>query len=323
MVANASADLHGEVVTWDHPKSEVAYTAVLDSLRAADLPLDSAPELQPRSAFTRACKSLKENRQIDKVSDDKDTRERKFQLTKLDRSNGHIGFDLECFVYLNLDTGVIRCDNPAIEKQARELFQQAMGVRTSSDVTKIVQSYFKSNGDLFPLNRKGVAYFVPQRFAEFTAKIEHFFTTLGGTFGRFPVPKGTAVGNQSVKDAVDNGLATMASELQAAVDSWDHTTRESTMEKAVERWQSISFKVDAYAEYLEASQGNLRDTLTAAKAALAAKIESVGKMKEEAKERKQAEKESGGDAPTPLLDAIETVESMAEETTDDSFPMFA
>jgi hypothetical protein len=152
---------------------------------------------------------------------------------------------------------------------------------------------------------------------------------------RFPVPKGTKIGNQSVRDAVDSGLATMAAELTAAVSAWDDTTRQSTMDKAIERWQAISFKVDAYGEYLESSQSKLKETLEAAKESLKAKILAVGEAKETKQAEKKAEKQAAKTAeeteaqplfPASELPAETTGSTEGTAETEDSpadFPEFA
>lgn len=311
-----STELLGDVVAFQDPKGEVTIANVRAALSTAGLSPESAPDLTPRAAFSRACKDLKESRQIDKVSLDKDTRETKFQLTRRDEFNGEIHFLKECFAYLNLDTGVIRCDDSEIENKARQLFAAAMQARTATDITRIVQGMFKAKADLFALvPNKGVAYFVPEVHRPFTDQIEAFYSALGGRLCRFPVPKGTESGNASVKAAVDDGLAAMAAELSAAVDAWDETTRQSTMDKAIERWQAISYKVDSYGEYLESAQGKLRETLDAAKSALAAKISKVGELKEAAKAEKQAAK----DHERPLL----ADPSESSDTDTEPFPAMA
>ena len=89
---------------------------------------------------------------------------------------------------------------------------------------------------------------------------------------QFPVPRGTVVGNRSVQDAVQAGLTDLLTELESAAEGWDEKTRQSTMDKAVERWEKIKYKVEAYGEYLGSEQDRLRDGIAAAREKLAARI---------------------------------------------------
>jgi hypothetical protein len=312
-----NTELLGDVVAFQDPREAVSIAQVRDALATAGLPHDAAPDLSPRAAFSRACKELKENRQIDKVSLDKDTRDTKFQLTQLDRSNGHIDFRLECFAFLNLDTGIIRCEDSGIETQARELFAAAMQARTATDITRIVQGMFKAKADLFALvPNKGVAYFVPECHRPFTDQIERFYTALGGKLCRFPVPKGTETGNANVRDAVAQGMEAALAELESTAATWDETTRESTMEKFVERWQTAQFKIEAYAEYLGQSQENALARAAQVKQKLSERITAVGELKEKAKAEKDTT-ESGatawnGEGEPPAIPSESDILALAE-----------
>lgn len=268
-----SAELLGEVVSWDIHGQLLALGDIQESLRDCGLDPDEAHELTNRQAFGRACRELKQNRTIDKLEIGAGPIA-KFQLTKKEKtSTGTIDFDYEAIVELNCDTGVVSCPESAeIEKQAQELLALAMQSRSAQDVTRIVQRLFKRHADLFPINRRGIAYFVPEAHREFTGKVDEFLQKLGGQLSRFPVPRGTEQGNASVKDAVQGGLAAMVDELNQVVANWDETTRKATMEKAFERYEKVAVKIDAYATYLEYEQDNLKEKLAAAKAELAQKI---------------------------------------------------
>lgn len=269
-----SSNLLGEVVTWDLDKALTTYSAVRDSLAAAGLEPDEAKELKPRAAFSRACKDLKQDRTIDKLKISDEGLE-KFQFTRKETSaTGTIDFDYECVVELDCENGDVACpENPEMARRAQELLGHAMQMRNAQDITRLVQRLFEKNADLYPINpRKGVAYFVPDAHRPFTARVEEFLKRLGGKLCRFPVPRGTPEGNASVKEAVQSGLSSLLAELDEKVKGWDETTRKSTMERALEEYQAVAYKVDAYAEYLESEQEGLRQKLAEAKQKLASKI---------------------------------------------------
>lgn len=291
MITVDAANLLGEVVTWDVNCRGITLTTVKSALSGAGLNPDEATELSMRSAFSRACKDLKKNRAIDKLSSKNGVAE--FQLTRKVVSDDHIDYDYETKISLDLDSGKLSCSDTHLEKMAQVLLNDAIEARNAQDITRLVQGLFQKNADLWPINpKKGVAYFVPETHRVFTAKVDDFLKRLGGKLSRFPVPKGTAEGNASVQDAVKNGLQTLIDELNGTVASWDTTTRKNTTKKAIAQWEKIQYKVDAYADYLEAERDNLNAALAQAKADLANKIltlEAEKKAADEAEEDDEAE----------------------------------
>lgn len=275
--------LLGEIVTWDLRALEVPYITVRAALVAAGLPTDSAQDLRIITAFRRALKDFKEGRTIDKV----DTGEKgapvvHFQFTqKALNDSGILAFDFEAMVHLNLTTGEIICADDQIERHAREQFDHAIDHRTTSDVTRMVQTLFAAHADLYPINpRKGVAYFVPEAHREFSARVEAFLVALGGSLLRFPVPKGTPEGNRSVKASVEAGLTALAEELDKAVEDWTERTHSGTFDKAVEKWTAIKHKAECYSEYLGDRQAELLARLDETKRRLAAKVMEIEEAKD-------------------------------------------
>lgn len=246
----SNLQLHGEVVTWNVEAGDIAYSKIRDALQQAGLPTTAARELSPSSAFGRAIKHLKENRSIDKV----DTKQRgriTFQLTRIEQTEDErLDFNYEAQVVLDTSTGSISCSDEFIEQQAIMLFDHAMATRNAQDVTRLVQTLFRDNADLFPINpRKGVAYFVPDQFSDFTGQVEKFLKICGGSLSRWPVPRGDENGDNSVAGAVTDGIDAMVTELNEAVAEWTDNTRPETMERACKRFQAIEYKMQAYSEY--------------------------------------------------------------------------
>jgi hypothetical protein len=278
--------LLGEIVTWD-TKAETQLSLVRESLTNAGLDADQyAKDLRNRSAFARAKQHLKENRSIEKVVEDHKAHTVTFQLDQKKIVEGWGGtkrlhHDYECQVVLDTRTGDITCpESRVIEQQARELFAHAMNVRTASDITTMVQRMFRDNADLFPINpSKGVAYFVPEAHRDFTARVEQFLESVGGSLSRFPVPKGTAEGNKSVRDAVESGLTAIIDELDEMVDNWDETTRKSTQTKVVEKYKLLRHKAEVYAEYLQHTAAGVHQRLDSSKGKLMDKLSQLAEAR--------------------------------------------
>jgi hypothetical protein len=286
-----SVVLWGEIVTWDMNAFEIPLSTVLAGMTAAGLPLDDkALRMQARTAFGRAVRDLREGRTIDRVATDKQTGIITFQFTRkgLDAAGLHLAFDYEALCTLDKNTGQINCpDSPAIEAHARTMFQHALDHRTTSDVTRLVQRLFAKNADLYPINRKkGVAYFVPEAYRDFSAKVDDFLHGVGGWLDRFPVPRGTEHGNRAVARTLEDGLNACIAELQEAVDGWDDSTRESTFDRAIERWQLAKHKTESLAEALGDRQAALLAHLDAQKTRLAARVAELTALKEATKDAK-------------------------------------
>lgn len=284
-----STELLGEIVTWDMASSTCEYQKVIDSLNAAGLPTEVAKELQANTAFSRACKDLKKDRVIDKI------KKRKggvvtFQFTHKKVENDRLEHSYEAQMELDTDSGDLSCaEKPELAEEARKLFAFAMQTRNASDITRMVQKLFEQNADLYPINpRKGVAYFVPDQHSVFTEKVEKFLTSLGGRLSRFPVPKGTAAGNASVRDAVQAGLSVLLDELQSAVEGFGEDTRQTTMENAQKKWDVINHKINVYAEYLESEQQGLQDRLKQAREQLVKKISEAAEKHSESSDASAA-----------------------------------
>lgn len=265
--------LLGEIVTWDVLDSETPFDKIKRALLDSGLSTDVLSDLQPKAAFLRACRTLKKDRAIDKVEQGPDSI--RFQFTHKTIQEGRADYEYECLVLLDTKSGLAACpEDPSKEPEINNLITRAMGTRTSQDITRLVQGMFTKNADLYPINpRKGVAYFVPEKHRSFTAQVEDFLKRVGGAMSRFPVPKGTAEGNASVRDAVSSGLTSLIQELDQVVDTWDENTRKGTMEKMVEKYRIVEYKISAYSEYLNERQAELQKNLEARKQKLAEKIE--------------------------------------------------
>ena len=270
-----TTELHGEIVTWDTKSKDVPITTIRNALAKAGLP-DVARDLNNRSAFQRALGELRENRSIDKVNSDRNGKV-VFQLTKKElRDDKYMEFDFEALVTLDTLSGDISCNDQNIETMARNLFAHAMNHRNASDITRMVQKLFKGNADLFPINpARGVAYFVPQIHSEFTARVEQFLNDVGGSVGRFPVPKGTEHGNRSVREAVDKGLHAIIDELDSASLEWSEATRDDTINRALDKFEAVQYKASLYATLLESRHSELVNHIAEAGKRLLERAEGV------------------------------------------------
>ncbi len=269
----AATHLLGEVIAWACPGVSVTHSDLVRALEDADLDPGVARELAPRHAFSRACKRLSDQRIIRSVSEDAATV--KFQFTQESREGDRYEYRLETTLTLDKQTGAVTCELPGLAAMAQEELDRCIAARTGSDVTRVIQKLFERQADLFPIRPAGGTYFVPQRHAAFTDKIQELLNRVGGRLLRFPVPAGTAEGDRSVTQAVADGLAAVVAEHRAAVAQFGTDTRADTLERAAERIRTTKFKLQTYAEYLVGEKERLDRAVADAEGKLRAKVAEI------------------------------------------------
>ena len=188
----AGVRLHGEVIAWTCSGVAVRHPDLVAALRDAGLDEGVARELAPKHAFARACKKLGEQRIIRRVAEDGASM--KFQSTAEHRSDDRFEYTLETLLTLDKRSGLVSCDLPGLATAAQERLDCALGVRTASDVTRVIGKLFDRHADLFPIRPQGGCYFVPERHAGFNDRVQAMLGRIGGRILRFPFPAGTAEG---------------------------------------------------------------------------------------------------------------------------------
>lgn len=270
--------LLGEIIAWNtHGKSHPLHTVVA-ALRNNGLDDKVARAFLPQHAFTRAVKKLEEDRVIRAVNQDKDSIKFQFTRMKLEDKKGDKSwkFETECFLELDKVTGKVTCpSSPDLQSRAQELVDHCLDARTAADITKMIQKLFEQEADLFPVRDQGGVYFVPDAFSEFTAKVETFLATLGGTLTRFPVPAGTAVGDRSVRAAVADGIGRIIADLETAIDEFGTDNRPDTLKKHADRIKAARVKAEAYGHYLQDRVQELTDRADAAQDRLRQKVDEI------------------------------------------------
>jgi hypothetical protein len=207
-------DQLGEIVSWTAP-SKVQRADLLAALTTAGLSEDMAPEMLPRNAFKRAVRGLEEGRIIRQCEEDKD--EVAFQFTNEFLQNGEYEYLTECFVRVNKTTGVCTSNDTAMAQLASDKLVEKMEERTASDITRMIQSLFKRNADLFSVREAGGCYFVPQQHVSLVEQVEEFLDLIGGGVRRFEISNtknATKSAAQAVKDQIDDLVTEFSSYLE-------------------------------------------------------------------------------------------------------------
>lgn len=254
----------GELITWSsRTNKNVKHDDVVAALKDVGLDSNLCKDLLPRNAWSRAAKSMKDNRLIDAVNESAD--EIVFQFTRKHLQSEELTFQKECFLRLNKTTGKVSCkSNPDLEVYAQQLMDEAMVARTTSDITKIVQTLFDQNAALFPCREEGGVYFVPQEHTEFVTQVQTFLESLGGMMNRFPLLAGTVQGDNAVKRSVTDSMERLLQEHEDAIGAFTLSTRKDTLENAAERIKETRVRLQAYSHYLDTNAKTLLEKVDAA-----------------------------------------------------------
>ena len=267
--------LLGDTISWDTSRLKMTHSDVCSALALSNLDPDIAKELTARSAFSRACKDLRKDRVIRKVKDEADHIE--FQFTQEALVNGQFEYDFECMIDLDKNTGKVSCpSNLDLEKFAQTLLNNALIVRTSSDVSNMLKALLKTKGELYCINMPvGGVYFVPVAYMDLADSVDKFVTTLGGVFRRLPVPKGSPRGNKTVRQAIRDGLLNDIQDLREVVSEWTETTRASTVSKKAEQYTTAKYRLEAWKEFLADEAAEVAKAIGEAEDELRQKIVAI------------------------------------------------
>lgn len=285
------SSVQGYIVGWRVQSKGTNLAAVRAALDAAKLPVNEACELNAKQAWGRAIKSLKEDRLIDKVIDEKGVMS--FQFTKKAMSGDRIEFDYEWTVFLDTNNGRIECpDNPSFVPTATGLLDEAFVHRNAADLSRIIQRLFEKHADLISIiPRKGVCYFVPDQHLGFLEQIETFLQCVGGKLHRFPVPKDDARASQEVSDAIFAEMERRIEELNKTIDEMTNSTRSDTRQHAFEKYHRLLLSFEGHSIRILDGHDRLQDMFERVKTNYVEKVVGIEIAQEEAKKAKRNKKQ--------------------------------
>jgi len=293
MIANLQGvPMLGEIVI---PNSKtgtiVDYELVKKALSSAGLDPSVANEILPKRAFSRACRHMEQEKQIDVFSEDDSTIT--FQFTRKELAKSEWKFTKEVFLTLDKSSGKITCENHDLEARAQEMLNKEISSRTTSDITKIIHRLFDQKGEnekeLFPLRDQGGVYFVPLEVSSFLAQIDLFFTKIEGSLRRFPIPSGTPSGDRAIQESVADSISRMLGDHKKNIQDFSIHTRSDTIEHAALRIKETRLKIKAYAHYLKEEAERLDKECIATDQALLAQVKQIQVEKESSPAKKEGE----------------------------------
>lgn len=281
----------GEVVCWSS-KSENVHTqrSVRAALQKVGLSPDSAPDILPKSAFTRACKELEDNRSIKIVSRNPPHTVFQFTAEFLNRREGEWQFKKEGDVVLDEDTGKVSSKIQALADAAQKELDRHTEERTTADITRIVQRYFESQADLIPIREQGGVYIVLKQHTHLIDKMEGFLNELGGRMMRLPIPEGTVSGDKTVQECIKEFALGLIAEHKQNIEGFTVNTRNDTLQREADRIKNSRMKIEGYAALMGSVGDVLLKVVKKADQQLVAKINGIQQEKKEMPEKEKGEK---------------------------------
>ena len=238
----------GCIVSWKSPK-ELSLSKLRIALSESGFSSDLAKDMAPRSAFARAAKQLDDDRIIRKVQEESD--ELEFQFTKEYLASGELKYEREYSLYLNKDTGTVRCENAEMQQQAQKLVDHHIETREASDVTRLIQKIFESEkGDLIPIREQGGCYYVPSTHADLVDKIRQLLDTINGKLGVWAISMGAAETKQAVSEATLSHMLSEVDEFRNSIENIDSESKPQVVQRRLERIAILRQKLKNYGPLL-------------------------------------------------------------------------
>lgn len=314
-------NLLGEVVAWDTRGLVVPQAQVAQALTDAGLDPKLCRSIPPPKALRRAVSQLRRTKVVGEVED---TEERLvFQFSRTSKqtltagqlpwatlAGDSLSYEGEGRVVLDKETGDLDGDNRELVQLVSQLLDEATVTRKTSDVTSIAHRVFKAHADLFAIRQAGGCYFVPARHAGVVDAVAKFLSGCGAQMRRYPVAKGHLTGDNSVRDAIRDGIQGMIDDHLKAVASFGPETRDKTMSKELDAIKLTRFKIDAYLEYLGEETEALRQEVVKADEAWRTKVEAILEERDELTANEQI---TNGQVSGPFASAEELIGELNEE----------
>lgn len=292
-------EILAEVICWSARKDgdltkTHSHRDVLAALKKVGLDASLAPDILPKSAFSRACKELENSRSIHVLSRDVPTTRFQFTTEFLDTKRDEWLFKKEGIIILNETTGEISSStgNTELVKQAQSLLDLHTQVRTTTDITNIVQGYFEGKSDLIPFREQGGSYIVMSKDRPLVDQMQGFLEALGGRMKRLPIPKGDPVGDLNVQECLSDFATNLIREHKKAVDGFSINTRNDTIEREAERINETRQRIQGYAILLEEQKEELLKVVEQANQHLLSKVNGFNTEREADPTKPRGEKSS-------------------------------
>ena len=239
----------GHIISWTSPKDPIKLTDLRSALSRAGFSEALAKELAARNAFSRAAKELSQERIIRRAEEGED--ELKFQFTREFLQAGQFAYEKEFDLYLNKDTGRIRCENTHMEQVAQELVDSHKATRMSADVTRLIQKIFDNGGgDLVPVRQQGGCYFVPAGHVGILGGIRVLLKDIGGTLSEWEISAKSEQTQVTIQENMYGYMLGLVDKFKSSCQSISENTSSKVLERRLEEVHDLRTKLLSHAPLL-------------------------------------------------------------------------
>jgi len=219
------------------------------ALGRANFPEELAKELAPRNAFSRAAKELSKERIIRRAEETDD--EIRFQFTREFLQGGQYDYTKEFDLYLNKETGQVRCENSHMEQVAQSLVDNHRATRMSSDVTRLIQKIFDTGGsDLVPVRQQGGCYFVPAGNVTILNGVRALLKDIGGSLSEWEITAKSEQTQVTIQENMYSYMLGMVDKFKASCQSISENTSSKVLERRLEEVYELRAKLTSHAPLL-------------------------------------------------------------------------
>ena len=256
-------DSPGAIITWFPGKNRIGFAELRNALSTAGLDPNLAKDMAPRNAFSRAAREMQENRVIDRIDDDAADAagEIRFQFTGKQLSDG-IQYYKECDLYLNKETGYVRCDIEELRSEATRLIAEHMVQRTPADVTRLVQRVFESQGgDLIPIRQQGGCYFVPVTHLALVNSVNIMLNEIGGNLNQWKIAPSVET-DASISQNLCDYMGGLIEEFNESLKTIGESSTPAVVELRIERMGELYLKLNSYGNLLGSFSSEITKALS-------------------------------------------------------------
>lgn len=258
------------VIVFGEAVSGVLHSAVVEAAAVAEFPEKIVRPVAPRFAFQRAINHYQRDKRWhfqlrDKIRDDDEALE--YSLLARHGSGGETAYGTEAVIRwdkLSQQIRVLRApddrgvDTDSVLERTREFFEDALRVRTASDINGIVKRYLGETCRQLPL-RAGV-YFIPRSSAYRARAVQKFYDHLQCPYWVVPV-------GYSERDAGDIQAAICADlrkrmrSLRAEIEQAKATEGGLGARAGQTKLRQLSRALREYRELVESTRSQMGDLL--------------------------------------------------------------
>jgi hypothetical protein len=235
----------GVIVSWVPPKQETTLPALHSAMKVSGLDPALVKDMSPTVAFNRAIKDMTDKRIIRRVEGATgDTVA--FQCTRETQAGGELHYNKEAVVHLNTTTGVVTCDDPAIQHKAQQLVDNHRAVREPADITRLIQKVFdNAGGDLIPVRQQGGCYFVPQSNMHLLDNIRRLLDEIHGKLCEWEVSGKSEATRVTVAENVSDHMFSLIDELKEKCESITVKSGEAVVARRFQDIATLTAKLEA------------------------------------------------------------------------------